>query len=125
MSGDQTSSDDRDTLFYDGQCSLCEAEMKRLRLHKPDTLQLLDIHQLQNDASLPCPDELLRNLHLKTADGRMLVGLEANIAAWQQTHLERFWSILELPLVHSAAKFGYRLWAHRRYRRLYKTPVHT
>jgi predicted DCC family thiol-disulfide oxidoreductase YuxK len=114
---------EQDTLYYDGHCSLCEAEMNRLRLHKPDHLQLVDIHQLQADDSLPCRDQLLRNLHFRTADGHFLVGLEANIAAWRQTRFARFWRVLELPQIHSLASLGYRAWAHWRYRRLYKAPV--
>jgi predicted DCC family thiol-disulfide oxidoreductase YuxK len=112
----------QDILYYDGQCSLCQAEMSRLEQHKRHNLQLVDIHQLTDDKTLPTREQLLENLHLVTAEGETLVGLEANVAAWQKTRYGWLWRILLWPLVYPVAKLAYQWWASRRYRRLYQVP---
>lgn len=108
-----------DTLYYDGHCPLCTAEMARLGKLSDGGLELRDIHALQPDPALPDRETLLRNLHLRTADGRLLTGIEANVAAWQHTRLGPLWRWLRWPLIRPIADAAYRVWADRRYRRLY------
>jgi predicted DCC family thiol-disulfide oxidoreductase YuxK len=72
-----------DTLYYDGRCPLCIAEMSRLAAHRPDHLALKDIHQLALDEVTK--HRMLKAQHLKAADGSFKVRLEANIAAWEDT----------------------------------------
>jgi predicted DCC family thiol-disulfide oxidoreductase YuxK len=62
---------------------------------------------------------LLRTLHLRTADGELLQGLEANVAAWQHTRVGFLWRWLQWPLVRAVAGRVYDAWALWRYRRLY------
>jgi predicted DCC family thiol-disulfide oxidoreductase YuxK len=109
-----------DTLYYDGNCALCNAEMARLRKLKADSLELVDIHSVAGDCTLPDRDLLLRQLHLQTAQGSFVTGLEANISAWEHTAYGARWRLLRLPLVRHLAGFGYRIWASWRYRRLYQ-----
>lgn len=78
-----------DTLYYDGQCPLCVKEMDRLRIIKDEQLQLVDIHQLSDPESPVDKDQLLRVLHLER-DGKMVTGIEANVAAWQHTRYGYF-----------------------------------
>ncbi len=108
-----------DTLYYDGACPLCTAEMARLGKLCDDGLDLRDIHTMTPDPDLPDREKLLRNLHLRRADGRILTGIDANVAAWQHTRLGFLWRWLRWPLVRPIADAAYRLWAERRYRRLY------
>jgi len=110
---------DKDTLFYDGRCPLCSAEIRRLRRYASPELELCDIHNLPADPSLPPRDVLLKRLHLRTRDDAMLVGLEANIAAWEHTRFSRFWRWLRWPLIGPLARKVYDRWASLRYRRLY------
>tara|TARA_R110000772_G_scaffold141115_3_gene250692 strand:+ start:64607 stop:64930 length:324 start_codon:yes stop_codon:yes gene_type:complete len=96
-------------------------------------LQLADIHRLPPNCSLeqtnnlastdapPSRDALLKTLHLRTADGRWLTGIDANVAAWQHTRLGPLWRWLSWPLIRPVADRVYRLWAERRYRRLYSS----
>ncbi len=110
-----------DTLFYDGRCPLCLKEMQRLGRLKDDTLALRDIHELPSDAAgLPDRETLLRNLHLQRADGALLTGLDANVAAWQHTRFGPAWRWLRWPPVRLLADPLYRAWARWRYRRLYR-----
>jgi predicted DCC family thiol-disulfide oxidoreductase YuxK len=107
------------TLFYDGHCPLCSAEMDKLSRHAGNSLELQDIHQLGEDPQLPSRDELLRSLHLRTADGNLISGLDANVAAWQHTRFGRWWRWLQWPGVRGLASRAYEFWARVRYRRLY------
>ena len=109
----------RGTLYYDGACPLCSAEMKRLQGLQDGTLSLVDIHQA-SDAGRPAPKtSLLEILHYVTAEGDVLVGIDANVAAWQHTRLGFLWRWLQWPLIRPAAEKLYRVWARRRYHRLY------
>ncbi len=106
-------------LYYDGECELCRAEMRRLQPLVGDSLVLRDIHQQEGGDDLPSRDTLLRSLHYRDADGRMLVGLEANVAAWQHTRFGPLWRVLLWPPVRLLATPVYNAWARWRYRRLY------
>ena len=108
----------KDVLYFDGQCPLCTAEMDRLRNLADNGLLLHDIHELDDD-SLPHRDVLLRDLHLRTAEGRLLTGIEANVAAWQHTRMGPYWRWLRWPLVRPIAEKIYGRWASWRYKRLY------
>lgn len=107
-----------DTLFYDGQCPLCQKEMARLARSKDKKLTLVDIHALTDFDGLPSREALLRDLHLRRG-GAFLIGIDANVAAWQHTRYGVFWRWLRWPGVRPFAEFGYRRWAAWRYRRLY------
>ena len=108
-----------DTLYYDGHCPLCSSEMQKLKQHAHDTLKLVDIHTLADDAALPAKEILLSELHLKQADGQFLIGLDANVTAWQHTRFGIYYRWLGWPVVSSVANWAYSRWAQVRYRRLY------
>jgi len=98
----------KDTLFYDGQCPICNAEIARLEAHVDDNLVCVDIH---SEASVPIDRQaLFSQLHLLKADGELLVGLEANVAAWQHTKWRVLASILLWPVIRWFAKLAYRGW---------------
>ena len=55
----------RDTLYYDGACPICSAEVAKLAHFSKDNLKLRNIHELgAADADLD-KRELLTKLHLK------------------------------------------------------------
>ena len=105
------------TLYYDGQCPLCAAEVERLATLKDGQLQLADVHSLQLDEHEKA--EKLLNLHYETPDGQMLIGLDANVAAWQHTRWGWLFRWLRWPLIRPVADAVYRYWAKIRYQRLY------
>ncbi|MDP4652461.1 MAG: DUF393 domain-containing protein [Haliea sp.] len=108
-----------DILYYDGQCPLCTREMAKLGQLCDGELQLQDIHGLTSETELPDRDTLLRTLHLKTADGQLLTGIDANVMAWQHTRFGPLWRWLQWPVIRPVAEAAYRFWAQRRFRRLY------
>ena len=105
-------------LFYDGQCPLCSAEMKRLRKMADNELELRDVH-VCHEESMPARDAMLRSLHLQTADGRWITGVDANVAAWQHTRVGLMWRCLQWPLIRPLVTRAYERWAQWRYKRLY------
>lgn len=107
-----------DILYYDGSCPLCQREMAHLERLKSSTLVLQDIHNLAPDANTPDRSTLLKSLHLRRGD-TWIVGLEANIAAWQHTRLGALWRFLSWPIVKPVANWLYRQWAERRFANRY------
>ncbi len=96
-----------DTLFYDGHCPICSAEIHRLQKKLDTNLNCVDIHQAE--VSLIEKERLFSQLHLRRADGTWLVGLEANVAAWQHTRWRSFANILLWPGVRWVAELSYQL----------------
>ena len=107
-----------DILYYDGSCPLCQREMSHLAKLKSEQLVLQDIHALPPGNEGPDKTTLLQNLHLKRGS-EWVIGLEANVAAWQYTRIGFFWRWLSWPLVKPLANWCYRRWAVRRYTKLY------
>ena len=108
-----------DTLYYDGQCPLCRTEMEKLGRLADASLELVDIHETDMDAETRLT--MLRVLHLRTASGEVLQGLDANVAAWQHTRWGLLFRWMRWPLVGWFADRVYAVWADRRFRRLYGT----
>ena len=107
-----------DILYYDGSCPLCMREMSHLSKLKSDQLVLQDIHALPPGTEGPDKATLLQNLHLKRGS-EWVIGLDANVAAWQYTRIGFFWRWLSWPLVRPLASWCYRQWATRRYAKRY------
>ena len=104
----------QDTLYYDGACPLCRAEIGKLAKFSNGGLRLVDIHALDAAAVEIEPRELLARLHLKTADGLWITGLKANIRAWQHTPFAALWRVLDWPLINRLSHAAYELWLRRR-----------
>ncbi|RBP48312.1 thiol-disulfide oxidoreductase DCC family protein [Arenicella xantha] len=105
-----------DTLFYDGACALCSTEIRHLNRLKDSTLQLIDIHAM---AATDFPAsvnklELMTRLHLRSADGLWLTGLDATVRAWQHTKFG--WLLLPLrwPIFKQISDWCYNRWANNR-----------
>lgn len=115
---------DKDILFYDGACQLCSAEVARLKCLANDELSFQDVHLLQEkeiaNNNLPSREQLLQNLHLLRKDHSMVVGLNANIAAWEYTNRGWLLAFLKAPGVNALATVVYKIWAKFRYKKMYK-----
>ncbi|TNF86009.1 MAG: DUF393 domain-containing protein [Gammaproteobacteria bacterium] len=104
----------KDTLYYDGACPVCSAEIDKLARFSRGRLILKNIHEL--DADEACLDKslLLSRLHLKTAEGRWITGLKANIRAWHHTPFRYPWRMLDWPLINLVSHRCYELWLRHR-----------
>ena len=107
----------KDTIYYDGNCPICTAEMCKLSRHTGDKLDIRDIHQLNENEQVPNKQVLLDRLHLKTAEGEWLTGVDANVRAWHHTPYRNMWRMLNWPIVKIFSNLGYNLWLKWRSRR--------
>lgn len=106
----------RGTVYYDGQCSLCNKEIAHLQANTC-SLEFIDTH---THAALPKPKHiLLQQLHVVTDKGNTLIGLDANIYMWRSSGANRLARFFSLPIVYPVATRIYTLWAKRRYQKLY------
>lgn len=104
----------KDTLYYDGACPVCRAEVGKLSSYARENLIVRNIHDLDADEAAPDKAQLMSRLHLKTADGRWITGLKANIRAWKHTPFRYFWQILDWPLIRFFSHWGYEFWLRQR-----------
>jgi predicted DCC family thiol-disulfide oxidoreductase YuxK len=110
-----------DTLFYDGQCPLCNKEIATLRKLETGNLAFADVHkQDSSEGRLPEREALLKRLHLLTGDGQWVVGLHATARAWSHTRLGFLFKPLLWPVIYPLAARLYGNWADRRYQRKYE-----
>tara|TARA_Y100000385_G_scaffold256783_1_gene283506 strand:+ start:169 stop:522 length:354 start_codon:yes stop_codon:yes gene_type:complete len=109
-----------DVLYFDGACPLCQREMTHLAKMKSDNLVLQDIHTLEAGTAVPSKEALLKSLHLRRGD-RWVVGIDANIAAWQYTQIGILWRWLRWPVINPIASWCYNFWAGKRYEKRYNT----
>jgi predicted DCC family thiol-disulfide oxidoreductase YuxK len=105
---------EKDTLYYDSACPLCRGEVNKLTKFTQDNLVVKNIHELDADNTVPDREILLSRLHLKTADGRWLTGLTANIRAWHHTPFRHLWRMLDWPLIRFFSHSAYDFWLRRR-----------
>ena len=104
----------RDTLYYDGACPICRAEVARLTRFTGDRLVVTNIHEMPDTDATPGKARLLERLHLRTADGAWLTGLDANIRAWRHTPFRRLWELFELPVLRPLGEWAYEFWLRKR-----------
>ncbi len=108
-----------DTLYYDAKCPFCRRYARRLEQLQQGGLSLVAIEQAGAGRGVPGRLALQRQLHLKTAQGQWLTGLDAAIRAWSHTGLAWLFRPLGWPLIHGLAAIAYDAWELRRYRRLH------
>lgn len=107
------------TLYYDGHCPFCAAEMTRLKhWNTAGHLHFVDIAEPGFD---PTPlgvtmADLDRELHSRTADGAVLVGIDSMLAAY--TLVGRGWLVMPLRVSFLRPTLAtlYRKFARNRYR---------
>lgn len=107
------------TLYFDGNCPFCAAEMGRLRSWDArGTLRFVDISEAGFDPSPLGVDmaALDRELHSLTSEGRVLVGIDSMLAAY--TLVDRGWLVapLRFSWLRPSLAWFYRGFARNRYR---------
>lgn len=107
----------RFTVFYDGRCPLCSAEMAMLkRLDRRAALQLEDIHAPDFNRRYPQINVVEANkiLHGLAADGTPLYGLDVTVGAWRTVGKKRWLVVLRWPGIRRLADIVYLLFARHR-----------
>ncbi len=105
------------TLFFDGRCPLCMAEINELKkLDRNGSLSFVDVNSdsLSKNHSYIDKESALSMLHGITGDGQMLFGLDVTVAAWAAVGKHRWLQILRWPIIRYVADAAY--WLFARYR---------
>jgi len=105
------------TVFFDGHCPLCSAEMRQLnRLDHLKLLKLIDLHQADFTLLYPHVDKVQASniLQAQQSDGTMLYGLDANCKAWEIVGKKRWLRVLRWPVIRIIADRGYMFFAKNR-----------
>ncbi|ETX10062.1 thiol-disulfide oxidoreductase [Marinomonas ushuaiensis DSM 15871] len=106
------------TIFYDGNCPLCTAEMDKLqRLDNQNQLILEDIHNIDFNERFPHIDPVQadRILHGQLQNGEIIKGLDVTCLAWKLVDKHKWIQILRWPLIRVFADFGYLFFARYRH----------
>lgn len=106
------------TIFYDGHCPLCAAEMQTLQsLDTQKKLQLEDIHAENFSERFPYIDkvEADRLLHGQLANGKIIKGLDVTCLAWKLVGKHKWMQTLRWPVIRFFADMGYKFFARYRH----------
>lgn len=106
-----------DSLYYDGHCPLCRREIDLLTTLSDGALIAVDIHAMNPSMGPNEYDRRLAILHLQTAEGEWLTGLDATVRAWSHTRWGWILRPLRWPMFRTLADRVYASWAARRYAR--------
>lgn len=107
------------TVFYDGLCPLCNAEMRHLKKNDSENkIALVDITSACFPVDYPHLDKQTLNdrIHGLLADGQMISGLDVTYKAWDLVGKGWIYAPLRWPLIRPLADVCYTLFAKHRYR---------
>jgi len=107
------------TIFYDGQCPLCMAEMRQLKLHDHQgNIQFVNLHNEKLIEQYPHIDPVKANriLHGQLKSGELLLGLDVTCKAWQLVGKHTWLIILRWPVLRIFSDAIYLLFARYRNR---------
>jgi predicted DCC family thiol-disulfide oxidoreductase YuxK len=102
----------RTTIYFDGSCPLCRAEIGHYRrADQTDALCFVDVSR----SAVATPEgvsqrQAMARFHVRTGDGRVLSGAAAFVEVW--SHLPPWrWAarVAALPGILAALELGYRL----------------
>lgn len=105
------------TIFYDGNCPLCMAEMRQLKKHdKYKRIKFVNLHIENFTAHYPQIDPVKAYgiLHGKLDSGEILLGLDVTCTAWKLVGKHRWLAILRWPIIRTIADAVYLLFARYR-----------
>lgn len=109
----------QDILYFDGLCPMCTKEINLLKRLNNGGLSFVDIHECNLELLVPSKVDMLKVLHLMTTDGNWLKGAPATVKAWSHTHWGWIFKPLLWPFFNLLVNYVYKIWAARRYSRLY------
>jgi predicted DCC family thiol-disulfide oxidoreductase YuxK len=106
------------TIFYDGHCPLCTAEMNTLQsLDTQKKLRLEDIHAKDFQYNYPYidPIEADKLLHGQLDTGQIIKGLDVTCLAWKLVEKHKWMQMLRWPVIRFFADISYRFFARYRH----------
>tara|TARA_R110001592_G_scaffold140906_2_gene362039 strand:- start:13662 stop:14072 length:411 start_codon:yes stop_codon:yes gene_type:complete len=106
------------TLFYDGHCPFCVAEMTKLKAYDQNGNLLLEDIQLPDfKERFPdlCWQDLNDRIHGQLPDGSLITGLDVTFLAWKYVGKGRIYAPLRWPVIRWFADAFYVFFARNRY----------
>jgi predicted DCC family thiol-disulfide oxidoreductase YuxK len=106
------------TVFYDGFCPLCLAEMNKLKsLDKQATLSFVDIQSplFADDYPHLSWSALNARIHAQLPDGSLISGLDVTYLAWKLVGKGWVYAPTRWPIIRWFADKAYLLFARHRY----------
>jgi predicted DCC family thiol-disulfide oxidoreductase YuxK len=100
------------TVFYDGSCPLCRAEIGMYKkIDASCNLHLIDVSESDPDLELPVGrDQAMARFHVMSNEGRLLSGAAAFIEVWRHLPRWRFAAkAASLPGIPPLLELAYRL----------------
>jgi predicted DCC family thiol-disulfide oxidoreductase YuxK len=99
------------TVFFDGSCALCRAEIGYYRSRdRAAALRFVDVSR--PDAATPdgvSPQRAMQRFHVRAADGRLISGAAAFVEVWSRLPNWRWAArVAALPGVLAVMELGYR-----------------
>ena len=105
------------TLFYDGACPLCQAEILYLsRRNQAGLLDFVDIHSEQYDPNavgVSC-EQALAAMYGQYANGKLIQGVEIFPEAYRRANLPRMAWLFSRKSLQPLFKLGYLFFAKNR-----------
>lgn len=108
-------------VFYDGQCGLCQKEIRYYQSIAPDHLfdwQDITVNKKVLEEVGISYDKALRLFHAQDASGQIYIGVDAFILIWRQLPKWRILAMfVSLPLVKQLTNLAYQWFAAWRFKR--------
>lgn len=106
------------TLYFDGACPLCSREARFFTGHAPEgSVRFVDIAAPDFDAPAHGLDAraVHREIHARTVDGRVVVGVDALAQMWSLVPRSRWLaSMTQIPVSRQVMQAGYWVFARLR-----------
>jgi len=107
------------TMYYDGLCPLCQAEILFLsRRNTAGLLSFVDVNSTQYSADavgVSC-QQALDSMYAQYEDGELINGVDVFSAAYQRANLPTLAWLLSRPSLRPMLNWGYRFFAKNRHR---------
>jgi len=107
------------TMYYDGLCPLCQAEILFLsRRNQAGLLSFVDVNSSQYSADtvgVSC-QQALDSMYAQYDDGELINGVDVFSAAYQRANLPTLAWLFSRPSLRPMLNLGYRFFAKNRHR---------
>lgn len=106
------------TMYYDGLCPLCQAEILFLSgRNQAGLLRFVDVNSTQYSADtvgVSC-QQALDSMYAQYDDGKLISGVEVFSAAYERADLPKLAWLFSRPSLHPMLTWGYRFFAKNRH----------
>ena len=110
-------------VYYDDKCSICRKEIDYYKKLRVRNVEWIGIHKngKKIDFNKITKESYLKRMHVIDDDKQIKVGVEAFIAIWKKNSKFKYLAmVINFFPIKILAIFAYNIFAHFRYKNLYK-----